>query len=576
LLVRARNCLERGCELWRSLCAEWSGAAPQLQHAKARTYQSPPKCKNVQELWSKLPAWERLGEEVALSGLAVPPWLACSALEQLLPPQLRDSMVQRDELKTFAQRLAWVKTQMEHARGIAQATAYAPGAGKDANGDVHMYSVDGPPGIASDTVEGLSWALAESYQTGDWDLAEQLQNTIYALKGSKGGGQRKGLGKGKSGKGGAPKGGASGAEQFQGACNHCGIWGHRKQDCRRFDADMAKKGKGGSKGKAGGKGGPKGGKGPMGDPLAEVAADDDWAGEIGADAAAAELGEWDFSGGDLCSVQAWPAPTAAEVKTTGKIILPWVRLAKPQTQSEAKKAAKMTLPWTPTLKNSFSMLSSLTEYAEEPPCAARAARAAAAAARTACAPHDWGGTCCSSQRRSARAARAADAAEALQQHRQQRLQHEQQQQQRATKAMKQRQQQLSLLTDDSECLCAVSGEMRGGRVIEAVVDSGAVHSVTPPGCFPGPMVPSPWSAAGRGYRAANGTGSASCPSSSPPRKGTSALSHSKWPRSNSRCSAWPTSRRPATASSSATQVGASSTSPPGALSPWSAAAAFTS
>ncbi len=35
LLGRARNCIERGCELWRSLCAEWSGAAPQLQLAKA-------------------------------------------------------------------------------------------------------------------------------------------------------------------------------------------------------------------------------------------------------------------------------------------------------------------------------------------------------------------------------------------------------------------------------------------------------------------------------------------------------------------------------------------------------------
>ena len=42
--------------------------------------------------------------------------------------------------------------------------------------------------------------------------------------------------------------------------------------------------------------------------------------------------------------------------------------------------------------------------------------------------------------------------------------------------------------------------------MEAVVDSGAVHSVAPPLKFPGPMTPSPWSRAGRGYRAANGTG----------------------------------------------------------------------
>ena len=67
---------------------------------------------------------------------------------------------------------------------------------------------------------------------------------------------------------------------------------------------------------------------------------------------------------------------------------------------------------------------------------------------------------------------------------------------------------LNLLIDDAGVLLsAVSPAKRGGgRVVEAVVDSGAVHSVTPPGLFPGRMRPSPWSPAGRGYRAANGTG----------------------------------------------------------------------
>ena len=68
------------------------------------------------ELWNKLPAWERLGEEVALSGLAVPQWLAMTALEQLLPTGLRDVLVARascgDELGTFPARLAWVKVHM--------------------------------------------------------------------------------------------------------------------------------------------------------------------------------------------------------------------------------------------------------------------------------------------------------------------------------------------------------------------------------------------------------------------------------------------------------------------------------
>ena len=127
LLGRARGCIERGCELWRTLCAEWSGSAPQLQAAKARRYMYPPTCKNIQELWSRLPAWERLGEEVDLSGFTIAPWLAITALDQLLPAQLRDSLASRagtgDELKTYAQRLAWVKLQMEHARGLSQASA---------------------------------------------------------------------------------------------------------------------------------------------------------------------------------------------------------------------------------------------------------------------------------------------------------------------------------------------------------------------------------------------------------------------------------------------------------------------
>ena len=41
--------------------------------------------------------------------------------------------------------------------------------------------------------------------------------------------------------------------------------------------------------------------------------------------------------------------------------------------------------------------------------------------------------------------------------------------------------------------------------MEAVADSGAEDSVTPPNVFPGPVSPSPMSRAGRNYRAANGT-----------------------------------------------------------------------
>ena len=53
-------------------------------------------------------------------------------------------------------------------------------------------------------------------------------------------------------------------------------------------------------------------------------------------------------------------------------------------------------------------------------------------------------------------------------------------------------------------MAPVTGDS-GARIIEAVVDSGAEDSVTPPNLFAGPVASSPMSRAGRNYRAANGS-----------------------------------------------------------------------
>ncbi len=451
LLGRARNCVEHGCELWRSLCAEWSGAAPQLQMAKAKRFLDPPTCKNMQDLWSKLPVWERLGEEVASSGFKVEPWIQTVALDQLIPATLYDALTSRastgTELKEYDARLAWVKVQMEHSRGLAQASSYG-GRGKDASGDVNMYSVDNPPGLGNDAVEGMTWALGEAAQAEDWGLVDSLRNSIFAMKGAKG---RKGFGKGTPGKGtaspaAAAKGGGTGVgvHTFDGKCNHCGHYGHRLSECRKRDAELGKTGgKGGPKGKAGGKGGATGGKGPAA-PLAEVAAaDDNWAGELldGAIAdAAAEFNEWNFDTA-ICSLAAGPKRCP---ETAARIICKTYLNA--CTGPVSGKTA------------SASISHLLACEGRGPACRTDYRR------RGLCKPP-------------------------------------------APTKTQNRFAALDLLVDDAdELLCAVSGGAAGGRVVEAVVDSGAVHSVTPPGCFPGRMVPSAWSKTGRGYRAANGTG----------------------------------------------------------------------
>ncbi len=483
LLGRARVCHERGCELWRSLCAEWSGSAPQLQMAKAMRFQSPSTCKNVQELWTRLPQWERLGEEVATSGYVVPPWVQIVALGQLLPVQLSDALTSRastgSELVSFEQRLAWVKVQMEHSRGITQASTYS-GRGKDASGDVNMYSVDNPPGL-SDPIEGMSWALSDAAQAGDWDLAAQLSDTIFALKGAKG---RKGLGKSRPGKGSgaAPAAaGKGGTHTFDGTCNHCGHYGHRLSECRKRDAEVAKGngGKGGTKGK--GKSGATGGKGPAAAPLAEVAAADDyWAGELldGAIAdAAAGVEEWDFDTA-ICSLAADDAITGAAASASSRLVQPLS--GKTFIYSGAAASASSRLCKTYSGKTYYNAGAGTQTSGKT-----AGASASTRPAQTQVQPLP---------RKTFYKTFAGGVAAVLA---------------GATRETKTQNRfaELSLLTDDAEQLLAtVSGGPRGGRIVEAVVDSGAVHSVTPPGVFPGQTVPSLWSKTGRGYRAANGTG----------------------------------------------------------------------
>ena len=87
-----------------------------------------------------------------------------TSLEKLLPTQLLSTLVARSELKEYVVRLAWVKTQMEHTRGVQQAAAYGPGSGKDSGGDVYMNSVEAAATAAySETSDGgLAWALANA------------------------------------------------------------------------------------------------------------------------------------------------------------------------------------------------------------------------------------------------------------------------------------------------------------------------------------------------------------------------------------------------------------------------------
>ncbi len=86
------------------------------------------------------------------------------------PLDLLRVLISRPELDSFPTRLAWAKSQMEHARGRAQMLVLAGGGrAKDSGGDVLMGAVGGTATLSDDS---LVWSLeaerSRSELAGDW------------------------------------------------------------------------------------------------------------------------------------------------------------------------------------------------------------------------------------------------------------------------------------------------------------------------------------------------------------------------------------------------------------------------
>jgi hypothetical protein len=268
LLARARACGEgRGLELWRRLHSEWRGSAPQVIAAKARRYQDPARCSDIKKLWEALPVWEQLGNEVVLAGYPVPDWVKAQALDKLIPQDMLATVVSRPELSDYGLKVKWVKAQMEHARGATLASQVSGKGHRDMDVGAVLKMHGDDSASEAPSSDSVIWSLQSELgrrsAEGDWDAVNALSGALFALgkgksKGkSKGGGKdyTKGAPKGGYGKGGGKhydeyggkgKGydGGKGGRTFEGNCNYCGKYGHRKSECKALDAEIARKGKG--------------------------------------------------------------------------------------------------------------------------------------------------------------------------------------------------------------------------------------------------------------------------------------------------------------------------------------------
>ena len=227
MLGRARACGDgRGLELWRSLHVEWAGSSSHVLGVKTKKYQDPPRCSSELGLWEALPAWLKLGEELAVAGYDAPEWVKVNGLQALVPTAMVAELACNPNIKGFDAMLKWTRAKMEHARGsaVAASMAKAPAA-RAQDKDVNMDSVQG---------DGLLWELQktmnDALEAGDQSRVAETALAIHAIS--------KGSGKGGYGKGGAP--GKGGYGQIMGRTRRCR---RRKRQERRWQGKRRRQGR---------------------------------------------------------------------------------------------------------------------------------------------------------------------------------------------------------------------------------------------------------------------------------------------------------------------------------------------
>ena len=80
---------------------------------------------------------------MTLGCYVIPDWVRAQALDKLVPDELLHTIVGRPELAEYSPKLAWVKAQMEHARGATQVqhVGGAPATRRDKDNDAHMGAI---------------------------------------------------------------------------------------------------------------------------------------------------------------------------------------------------------------------------------------------------------------------------------------------------------------------------------------------------------------------------------------------------------------------------------------------------
>ena len=226
-----------GFELWRQLFHEYKGTGQMSKNAGRRKFTNFGRCNDLSKLSQHLDEWLDQLEEFAPELLRCPEQLR-SMVDEVIPESIETELLNHEDVVTYRDVIAFCKRRTYHLKQKSLV--------KSSKGKVNALAGAGEatekPVPVDDDLEPPSWAksiiAALSGPPAPHSAVRPPRGRLTDKKKRDGSAGSRGSSRGSSRDSSMKR--LQRKFIFRGGCNHCGVEGHKRQDCAEFKAIKAK------------------------------------------------------------------------------------------------------------------------------------------------------------------------------------------------------------------------------------------------------------------------------------------------------------------------------------------------
>ena len=225
-----------GFELWRQLFHEYKGTGQMSKNAGRRKFTNFGRCNDLSKLSQHLDEWLNQLEESAPELIRCPEQLR-SMVDEIIPESIETELLNHEEVVTYRDVIAFCKRRTYH---LKQKSLVRSSKGK-VNALAGASEAVEKPVPADDDLEPPDWAkpiIAALAPPAPHSAARPPRGRPTDKKKRDGSADSRGSSRGSSRDSSMKR--LQRKFIFRGGCNHCGVEGHKRQDCAEFKAIKAK------------------------------------------------------------------------------------------------------------------------------------------------------------------------------------------------------------------------------------------------------------------------------------------------------------------------------------------------